>query len=112
MQHGRNGFSSEAKVTPLISEESIFVRRKRSMKEITRKLYRKPVMLALALLVGAVVLVGVSTRSRAALPIIPKGDDLFETTGDGQTYHNVANAPIPAGTFTSNSGSPSPGYTQ
>ena len=82
------------------------------MKEITRKLYTKPVMLALALLVGAVVLVGVSTRSRAALPIVPKGDDLFETTGDGQTYHNFANAPIPAGTFTSNSGSPSLAYNQ
>jgi hypothetical protein len=82
------------------------------MKEITRKLYKKPVMLALMLLVAAVVLVGVSTRSRAALPIVPKGDDLFETTGDGQTYHNFANAPIPAGTFTSNSGSPSLAYNQ
>ncbi len=82
------------------------------MKEITRKLYKKPVMLVLALLVGAVVLVGVSNRSRAALPIVEKGDDLFETTGDGSTYHNFGNAPIPAGTFTSNSGSPSLAYSQ
>ncbi|HET8783115.1 MAG TPA: hypothetical protein VFM63_11900 [Pyrinomonadaceae bacterium] len=82
------------------------------MKEITRKLYTKPVMLGLVLVVGAVLLVGLSTRSNAALPIIPKGDDLFETTGDGQTHHNFANAPIPAGFFTSNSGSPSQAFSQ
>lgn len=81
------------------------------MKEITRKLYTKPVMLGLLFVVGALLLVGLSTRSKAALPIIPKGDDLFETTGDGQTHHNFANAPIPAGFFTSNSGSPSQAYS-
>ena len=67
------------------------------MKEITRKLYKKPVMLVLALLVGAVVLVGVSNRCRAALPIVEKVDDLFETTGDGSTYHNFGNAPDTCG---------------
>ncbi len=81
------------------------------MKQITRKLYTKPVMLGLVFVVGALLLVGLSTRSNAALPIIPKGDDLFETTGDGQTHHNFANAPIPAGFFTSNSGSPSQAYS-
>jgi hypothetical protein len=82
------------------------------MKQITRKLYTKPVMFGLVFVVGVVLLVGLSTRSRAALPIIEKGDDLFETTGDGQTHHNFANAPIPAGFFTSNSGSPSQAYSQ
>jgi hypothetical protein len=84
------------------------------MKQIMRRVYTKPVLLGMTLLVGAVVIVGlfVTTKSKAALPIIPKGDDLFETTGNGETYHNFGNAPIPAGFFTSNTGSPSQAYTQ
>lgn len=84
------------------------------MKEITRRLYTKPVMLGMAFVVGVALVIGLSltSRSKAALPFIEKGDDLFETTGDSQTYHNFANAPIPAGFFTSNSGSPSLAYNQ
>ena len=79
------------------------------MKEITRRLYTKPVMLSMAFLMGVALVVGlfVTTNSGAQATFIPKGDDLFETTDDGQTHHNFGNEPIPAGTFTSNGGSPS-----
>ena len=82
------------------------------MKEITRKLYTKPVMLGMAFLVGMVLVVGlfVTTKSRAQGPFIPEGDDKFETTNNGETYHNFANKPIPAGFFTSVGGSPSKAY--
>ncbi|HTG86499.1 MAG TPA: hypothetical protein VL907_05685 [Pyrinomonadaceae bacterium] len=84
------------------------------MKEITRRLYKKPVMLAMLFLAGMAMLVGlfVTSNSKAALPIIQHGDDLFETTGNGETFHNFGNAPIKAGFFTSNSGSPSLAYDQ
>jgi hypothetical protein len=84
------------------------------MKEITRKLYTKPVMLGLAFLVGMGLLVGlfVTSKSGAQATFIEKGDDLFETTGDGGTYHNFGNDPLDAGTFTSNTGSPSLAYNQ
>ena len=79
------------------------------MKEITRRLYTKPVMLGMAFLVGAIVVVGlfVTTNSRAASTFIPAGDDKFETTGNGETYHNFGAAPIPANFF----GSTSEAYT-
>jgi len=82
------------------------------MKEITRRLYTKPVMLGVLLLVGMVVVLGlfVTTKTRAMSTFIPAGDDLFETTGNGETYHNFAASPIPAGFFTSNGGSPSQAY--
>lgn len=82
------------------------------MKEITRKLYTKPVMLGMAFLVGMVLVVGlfVTTKSSAQGPFIPEGDDKFETTNNGETYHNFANAPIKAGFFTSVGGSPSKAY--
>src|SRR5687767_2066063 len=84
------------------------------MKEITRRLYTKPVMLGLAFLVGAALLGGVffNWKSEAQATVIPAGDDLFETTGNGETYHDFGGAPIPAGTFTSNNGSPSLAYNQ
>ena len=72
------------------------------MKEITRKLYTKPVMLGLALLLGMVVLTGlfVTTKSTAAVnTFIPEGDDKFETTANGETYHNFAASKIPANFF-------------
>lgn len=72
------------------------------MKEITRRLYTKPVMLGLAFLAGAVLLAGlfVTTRSTAQTTIfIPKGDDKFETTANGETYHNFASSKIPADFF-------------
>ena len=82
------------------------------MKEITRRLYTKPVMLGMAFLVGMVLVVGlfVTTKSSAQGPFIPEGDDKFETTNNGETYHNFAKAPIPAGFFTSVGGSPSKAY--
>lgn len=85
------------------------------MKEITRRLYTKPVMLGILFLAGMAVLVGlfVTTKSRAAaFTVIEAGDDLFETTGNGETYHDFGRAPIPAGFFTSNGGSPSQAYSQ
>src|ERR687895_361147 len=78
------------------------MRRKRSMKEITRRLYTKPVMLGLAFLVGVVLVVGlfVTTKSSATANIfIPRGDDEFETTGNGETYHNFSASKIPANFF-------------
>lgn len=71
------------------------------MKEITRRLYTKPVVFGLSLLVGMVLLVGlfVTANSRAATTYIPAGDDRFETTGNGETYHNFQASPVPAGFF-------------
>ena len=82
------------------------------MKEITRRLYTKPVMLGLAFVVGAALVVGlfVTTKSTAQGQFIAAGDDKFETTNNGETFHNFANSPIPAGTFTSVVGSPSKAY--
>lgn len=71
------------------------------MKEITRRLYTKPVMLGLSLLAGMVLLAGlfVTTRNAQATTFIPKGDDTFETTGNGETYHNFAASKVPAHFF-------------
>jgi hypothetical protein len=72
------------------------------MKEITRRLYTKPVILGLAFLVGVALVVGlfVTTKSRAAMSTyIPAGNDEFETTGNGETYHNFQASPVPAGFF-------------
>jgi len=72
------------------------------MKEITRRLYTKPVMLGVAFLVGMVLLAGlfVTMKSKAAVPTyIQQGDDEFETTNNGETYHNFAASPIPANFF-------------
>ena len=72
------------------------------MKEITRRLYTKPVMLGMAFLVGAALVVGlfVTTKSKAAMStFIQAGNDEFETTGNGETYHNFQASPVPAGFF-------------
>lgn len=72
------------------------------MKEITRRLYTKPVLLGVAFLVGMALLVGlfVTTKSRAAMTTyIPAGNDEFETTANGETYHNFQASPVPAGFF-------------
>lgn len=85
------------------------------MKEITRRLYTKPVMLGMAFLVAMGLVVGlfVTTKSKAdTSTFIAAGDDLFETTGNGETFHNFSGDPIDAGFFTSNSGSPSLAYNQ
>ena len=70
------------------------------MKEI-KQLYTKPVMLGMAFLVGMVLVVGlfVTTKSRAAYTIIDAGDDEFETTDNGETYHNFQASPIKADFF-------------
>lgn len=82
------------------------------MKAITQRLYTKPVMLGMAFLVGIALVIAlfVTTKSRAQGAFIPEGDDKFETTNNGETYHNFANSPIPAGFFTSVGGSPSKAY--
>jgi len=72
------------------------------MKQITRRLYTKPVMLGLAFLVGAALVAGlfVTTKSKAAMfTYIQAGNDEFETTGNGETYHNFQASPVPAGFF-------------
>jgi hypothetical protein len=73
------------------------------MKEITRRLYTKPVMLGLAFLVGVGLLVGmfVTSKSRAAVQtiFIQHGNDEFETTGNGESHHDFAGSKIPAEFF-------------
>jgi len=72
------------------------------MKEITRRLYTKPVMLGMAFLVGIALVAAlfVTTKSKAAVSIyIQAGNDQFETTGNGETYHNFQASPVPAGFF-------------
>jgi hypothetical protein len=72
------------------------------MKEITRRLYTKPVMFGIAFLLGTFLLVGLMvTTSSEASPstFIPAGDDKFETTNNGETYHNFAASPIPEDFF-------------
>jgi hypothetical protein len=77
------------------------------MKEITRRLYTKPVMLGMAFLVGVALVVGlfVTTKSTAAPNGFPVafGNDEFETAGDGETFHDFESKPIPANFFGSGS---------
>lgn len=77
------------------------------MKEITRRLYTKPVMLGMAFLVGVALVVAlfVTTKGSAApsgFPVVA-GYDEFETAGDGETFHDFGGSPIPAGFFGSGS---------
>lgn len=72
------------------------------MKEITRRLYTKPVMLGMALLVGIALVVALSITNKTQASVsqfIPAGNDEFETTGNGETYHNFQASPVPAGFF-------------
>ena len=72
------------------------------MKEITRRLYTKPVMLGMAFLVGMALVIGLlltTNNTSAQSTFISHGDDEFETTGNGETYHNFAASPIPANFF-------------
>jgi hypothetical protein len=73
------------------------------MKEITRRLYTKPVMLGMAFLVGMALVVAlfVTSESSAAMNSFPvgAGNDEFETAADGQTYHDFESDPIDAGFF-------------
>jgi hypothetical protein len=73
------------------------------MKEITRRLYTKPVMLGMAFLIGVALVVGLfvtSQRTEAANTFpVAAGNDEFETAGDGETFHDFASAPIPADFF-------------
>ena len=73
------------------------------MKEITRRLYTKPVMLGMAFLVGMALVVGlfVTSKSTAAPNSFPvsAGTDEFETPGDGSTFHDFGGAPLPANFF-------------
>jgi len=70
------------------------------MKEITRRLYTKPFMLGMALVMGIALLVGVSVttgKSKAAqsggFPI-QAGNDEFETPANGESFHDFGGAPI------------------
>jgi hypothetical protein len=82
--------------------DKVFREEENRMKEITRRLYTKPVMLGMAFLVGMalVVALSVTAKSKAAMSnYIPAGDDAFETTNNGETYHNFQASPIPANFF-------------
>src|ERR1051325_171821 len=73
------------------------------MKEITRRLYTKPVILGMAFLVGIALVVGLfvttkSTAMQSGFPVVA-GNDEFETTGNGESVHDFAGSPIPAGFF-------------
>jgi len=73
------------------------------MKEITRRLYTKPVMLGMAFLMGLALVAAlfVTSKSNAAPNSFPvaAGPDEFETAADGQTYHDFSGSPIPADFF-------------
>lgn len=73
------------------------------MKAITRRLYTKPVMLGMALVVGLalVAVLFVTQKSTAAPNAFPvaAGNDEFETAGDGETFHDFGGTPIPANFF-------------
>ena len=71
------------------------------MKRITRRLYTKPVMLGIAFIVGVGLLVGlfVTSQRTSASIYIQAGNDEFETTADGQTYHNFQASKIKADFF-------------
>jgi hypothetical protein len=82
------------------------------MKEITRRLYRNPIMLGAAVLLGMTLLVGsfVTAKSSAARTYIQAGDDRFETTDNGETYHNFQGDPIDPGFFNTDGLSTSEAY--
>lgn len=73
------------------------------MKEITRRLYTKQVMIGMAFL-GAIALVVVlsftakSTAAPNSFPVV-FGNDEFETLADGETFHDFESSPIPANFF-------------
>ena len=73
------------------------------MKEITRRLYTKPVVLSMAFLVGMVMVVAlfVTTKSTAAPNSFPlgAGNDEFETPDNGETFHDFGGSPVPANFF-------------
>jgi hypothetical protein len=72
------------------------------MRQVTRRFFRKSPALAAALLLGAVLLMGAYARAgrgAAVSTYVPAGDDRFETTDNGETYHNFGGNPIPAGFF-------------
>jgi len=73
------------------------------MKEITRRLYTKPVMLAMAFLVGMalVVTLFVTAKSKAAPDAFPiaADNDEFVTAADGETFHDFSGSPVPADFF-------------
>jgi hypothetical protein len=73
------------------------------MKEITRRLYTKPVMLGMAFLVGMALVIALSVtgKSTAAPNSFPvgAGNDEFETAADGETYHDFGGSKIPANFF-------------
>ena len=73
------------------------------MKEITRRLYTKPVMLGMAFLVGVALVAAlfVTTKSTAAPNQFPlaAGNDEFETPDNGETFHDFGGDPIDAGFF-------------
>ena len=72
------------------------------MKEITRRLYTKPVMLGMAFLVGMALVVALffTTRARRRQTRFSCGRERqIRDSSDGETFHDFASAPIPANFF-------------
>ena len=74
--------------------------------------YKKSLAVGASILVGALLLTGsyVKAGRGAAGTYIPAGDDRFEITDNGETYHNFAGKPIPAGFFNTDGVSTSDEY--
>lgn len=74
------------------------------MKEITRRLYTKPVMLGMAFLMGLALVVGLfvttgkSKAAQSGFPIVA-GNDEFETPANGETFHDFGGSAIKADFF-------------
>lgn len=73
------------------------------MKEITRRLYTKPVMLGMAFLVGIALVAALSFTSKSGaapsgFPVL-HGNDEFETTNNGESSHDFGGTPIPPDFF-------------
>src|SRR3712207_2907040 len=83
------------------------------MSEIGRRMKRMPLSVWAALLLGVLLAAGslVTVRSRAAGTYVPAGDDRFETTDNGETYHNFSGKPVPAGFFNTDGLSTSHAYS-
>jgi hypothetical protein len=102
-KHGRNGFLIRSQAAPL-SSNKYFQRRKRSMKEITRRLYTKPVMLGMAFVMAMALAVGLfattrnSKAAQSGFPIVA-GNDEFETPANGESFHDFGGSPIGADFF-------------
>lgn len=85
------------------------------MKELTRRFYKKLPAAVASILVGAVLLAGSYSYARvgrgAVRTYVTAAADRFETTDNGETYHNFAVKQIPVGFFNTDGLSTSDRYS-